>query len=165
MVFPRRLRWPSVCLGQRRCPNKVCNTHVFFALQRDRLLAVYPSERMQFDKTGVPPLVVSSLEEAMTWYAYGCCREAAMLVCRSLEELCQERRVAGSNLKTRIDVLGRTASLPIGMLEALHDLRLLGNDAAHIESKDYLGVFSAFGIQHRVQHRFEPQIGVVREIV
>jgi hypothetical protein len=140
VVLPRQVRWPSVYLGQRRCPNKMCNTHVFFALQRDRLLAVYPSERMEFDKKGVPPSVASSLEEAITCYAHGCYRATAMLVRRSLEELCHERSIIGSNLKARIDALGTTASLPTVMLEALHDLRLLGNDAAHIESKDYLYV-------------------------
>jgi hypothetical protein len=140
VVLPRQMRWPQVYLGQRRCPNKTCNTHVFFALQRDRLLAVYPPERPDFDKVGIPTAVASSLAEGITCYSHGCFRAAVMLVRRSLEELCHERGIAGPNLKTRLDTLGTTVPLPTTLLDALHDLRLLGNDAAHIESKDYISV-------------------------
>jgi hypothetical protein len=140
VVLPRQLRWPRVYLGQRRCPNKKCNTHIFFALQRDSLLAVYPAQRTQFDKTGIPPSVASSLEEAITCYDHACYRAAAMLVRRSLEELCHEQGVTGTNLKARLDILGTASSVPPVMLQALHDLRLLGNDAVHFESTDYLDV-------------------------
>lgn len=140
VVLPRQLRWPPVYLGQRRCPNKTCNTHVFFALQRDRLLSVYPPERPDFDKVGIPPEVASSLNESIACYTNGCYRAAVMLVRRSLEELCHERGVTGLNLKARLDILGTTVPLPTVLLSAIHDLRLLGNDAAHIESKDYISV-------------------------
>lgn len=140
VVLPKQLRWPRVYLGQRRCPNKTCNTHVFFALQRNRLLAVYPAQRTEFDKIGIPPSIALSLEEAITCYDHECYRAAAMLVRRSLEELCHEWGVTGTNLKDRLDTLGTSSSMPTVMLEVLHDLRLLGNDAAHIESKDYLDV-------------------------
>jgi hypothetical protein len=140
LVLPRQLRWPKVYLGHRRCPNKLCNTHVFFALQKERLLVVYPTERLDFDSTKIPPPITSSLEEAITCHANRCYRAAAMMVRRSLEELCHERGVTGGNLYERINTLGNSVSVPAIMLDALHDLRLLGNDAAHIESKEYLSV-------------------------
>lgn len=140
VMLPRQMRWPPVYLGHRRCPNTFCNAHVFFALQRDKLQAVYPPERLDFDKSGIPASVASSLDEGITCYAHGCYRASAMLVRRSLEEMCHERGVTGANLKARIDALGTSASLPIVLADALHNLRLLGNDAAHIESKDYINV-------------------------
>jgi Domain of unknown function (DUF4145) len=63
-----------------------------------------------------------------------------MLVRRSLEELCHERGITAPNLKARLDTLGTTVPLPTVLIDALHDLRLLSNDAAHIESKDYISV-------------------------
>jgi hypothetical protein len=40
-------------------------------------------------------------------------------------------------LKERIKQLGTKVILPQELLEGLDDLRLLGNDAAHIESQEY----------------------------
>lgn len=60
-----------------------------------------------------------------------------MLVRRCFEELCHERGIVGKNLKARIDNLGNEVRLPTNMLDGLHELRLLGNDAAHIESREY----------------------------
>ncbi len=137
MVLPRQLRWPKVFLGHRRCPNTVCNTHVFFALQRDKLIAVYPAESLGFDSAGIPRPVASALEEAITCHASGCYRAAAMLVRRCFEELCHERGIVGKTLKSRIDNLDNKVRLPAEMLDGLHELRLLGNDAAHIESREY----------------------------
>lgn len=140
VLLPKQLRWPSVCLGQRRCPNTTCNAHVFFALQRGQLLVLYPPERLDFDSTGIPLPIASAIQEAITCYIHGCYMAAAMLVRRSLEELCHDKGITGPNLKVRIDSLGTTVSLPQGMVEALHDLRLLGNEAAHIESQDFMSV-------------------------
>lgn len=140
VVLPRQLRWPSVNLGQRRCPNTICNAIVFFAMQKNQLLAIYPVERLDYDKTGIPLSIASSFEESITCYNHGCYRAAAMLVRRSLEELCHEKRVKGPNLKARLDALGNMSMLPMVLIDALHDLRLLGNDAAHIESQEYIDV-------------------------
>ena len=142
VVLPKRIRWPPVYLGQRRCPNTICNTHIFFAMQRGELLAAYPVERWPFDTEGIPEPLVSIFEEAITCQANRCYRAAAMLVRRCLEELCHEKGITASNLnlKARLDRLGGMVPLPAGILDALHNLRLLGNDAAHIESQDYVSV-------------------------
>jgi len=57
-----------------------------------------------------------------------------------LEELCRDRGAAGGNLKERIKALGTKAVLPQELLDGLDALRLLGNDAAHIESQEYAKV-------------------------
>ncbi len=59
------------------------------------------------------------------------------MVRKTLEELCRDRSATGSNLKERIKQLGTKVILPQELLEGLDDLRLLGNDAAHIESQEY----------------------------
>ena len=59
------------------------------------------------------------------------------MVRKSLEELCADRGAKGSDLKKRIAALGTKVVLPQELLDGLDDLRLLGNDAAHIELKVY----------------------------
>jgi hypothetical protein len=48
-----------------------------------------------------------------------------------------EIEVRLGNLKERIKALGTKVVLPTELLDGLDDLRLLGNDAAHIESNEY----------------------------
>jgi hypothetical protein len=62
---------------------------------------------------------------------------SAIMVRKTLEELCKERNATGPNLKERIKALGTKVVLPEDLLVGLDDLRLLGNDAAHIESVEY----------------------------
>jgi hypothetical protein len=59
------------------------------------------------------------------------------MVRKTLEELCNDRGATGSNLKERLISLGKKVVLPIELLDGLDDLRLLGNDAAHIESQEF----------------------------
>jgi len=128
---------PYVYAGQRRCPNPECKAHLFFAQQNKNLLVSYPSERIDFDATNIPKALVSSLEDAITCHANQCYVASAIMVRKTLEELCRDRSAKGSNLKERIKQLGTKVVLPKELLDGLDDLRLLGNDAAHIESKEY----------------------------
>ena len=62
------------------------------------------------------------------------------MVRKTLEELCHERGAMGDNLKNlkdRLRALGTKVILPQELLAGLDDLRLLGNDAAHIESQEF----------------------------
>lgn len=132
-------------LGQRRCPNPDCRTHVFFvwSLQTTKLIAAFPAERIDFDTTDVPAQVKGAVEEAISCHAAGCFRASAIMVRRTLEELCKNRGAAGPNLKARIKSLSNKVVLPQELLDALDDLRLLGNDAAHVESQEYNAVGQA----------------------
>jgi len=62
------------------------------------------------------------------------------MVRKTLEELCHVQGAAGPNLKERIKALGTKVLLPPELLDGLDDLRLLGNDAAHIESQEFNNV-------------------------
>jgi hypothetical protein len=51
---------------------------------------------------------------------------SAIMVRKTLEELCKERNATGPNLKERIKALGTKVVLPEDLLVGLDDLRLLG---------------------------------------
>jgi hypothetical protein len=124
-------------VGERRCPNVHCRAILFFVWHHNTMQKTYPELRIDCDKTNIPAPVVSALEEAITCHASECYIAAAIMVRKTLEELCRERGAEGDNLKARIRDLGTKIVLPKELLDGLDDLRLLGNDAAHIESREY----------------------------
>lgn len=97
----------------------------------------YPPEVIDFDATNLPQDILSSIEEAIKCHSAGCFRASALMVRRTLEELCDDKNAAGNNLKARIAALSSVAVIPAELLNAADELRILGNDAAHIEAKDY----------------------------
>jgi hypothetical protein len=129
----------SVISGQRLCPNLACRALLFFIWDRNKagLAVTYPPERLDFDSTNIPASITKALEEAISCHANECFIAAAIMVRKTLEELCHVRAATGSNLKERIRNLGTSVLLPRELLDGLDDLRLLGNDAAHIESQEF----------------------------
>jgi hypothetical protein len=125
--------------GQRRCPNPGCSALIFFVadVENNRILITYPPERIDFDPSELPARVISALEEAITCHANRCFVASALMVRKTLEELCRDREAPGDDLKKRIRALGAIVVLPRELLDGLDDLRLLGNDAAHVESRQY----------------------------
>ena len=130
----------ALIAGQRRCPDPECHAHLFFIAAGEKLLATYPPEMIDFDSTGLPPRVLGALEEAVTCHANGAFFAAAIMVRKTLEELCRDRQAQGNNLYERIKALRDSVILPDQLLDGLDDLRLLGNDAAHVESRTYESV-------------------------
>jgi hypothetical protein len=129
---------PVVWIGYRRCPNPACLAIVFFAAEPSgNVVLTYPPEKIDFDATNVPAEVRKALEETVTCHSMECYTAAAIMVRKTLEELCRERGSTGKNLKERIRDLGTRVVLPKELLDGIDDLRLLGNDAAHIESQEF----------------------------
>jgi hypothetical protein len=129
-----------VQVGQRMCPNPPCKAHLFVVLQGGTLKVSYPPERIDFDATNIPVEVVASLEEAITCHANQCFVAAAIMVRKTLELLCSAQNASGGNLKEKLEALGSKVVLPPDLLGGLRDVRLLGNDAAHIEAQAYTKV-------------------------
>lgn len=129
----------DLTIGARRCPNPECHAIViaYWDRQANRLVHSYPPERIDFDATSLPENVLSTLQEAITCHANQCHRAAAMMLRRTLEELCDERAAIGKDLRTRIESLRQGTTLPPELIDALDQLRLLGNDAAHAELKSF----------------------------
>lgn len=138
-MFALREASYRIRLGQRICPNRQCRSHIFFVWDEDaeELLISYPPERIDFDSTNIPQQVLVALEEAITCHANSSFIAAGIMVRKTLEELCHERSAQGGNLKDRITMLGTKVIMPQELLDGLDNLRLLGNDAAHIESQTY----------------------------
>lgn len=125
-------------LGQRRCPNPTCFAHVFLVWGHNgEVRASYPPERIDFDPANIPPQIVSTFEEALTCHANQAYVAAAIMVRRTLEEICVDRAATGKTLKDRVSALSKTVILPPALISGLDSLRLLGNDAAHVEAKEY----------------------------
>jgi hypothetical protein len=59
-----------------------------------------------------------------------------MMVRRTLEELC-DQGAEGDDLKKRLRALRDKVILPEALLDGLNELRLLGNDATHVEARLY----------------------------
>ena len=129
----------SLLVGIRRCPDPTCFALIFFVYSNKthQLTDSYPAETIDFDSTDVPQPVLSALEESIKCHSQHCFVASAIMVRKTLEALCKDRNAVGPTLKKRIEALANKVVLPAELLAGLDDLRLLGNDAAHIESQEY----------------------------
>jgi hypothetical protein len=127
-------------MGVRRCPNSECLKGMFVVASGETAVAAYPPEVLDVDTTNLPPQVLGSLEEAVRCHSVGSYRAAAIMVRRTLEDVCADRGATGANLKERIKALGSTVVIPPDLLDGLDELRLLGNDAAHVNAQEYADV-------------------------
>jgi len=109
-------------------------------MKTNRIAASYPPERLDFDPTNIPASITKALEEAVACHSINCYIASAIMVRKTLEELCHDRHASGANLKERLRNLGAKILIPQELLDGLDDLRLLGNDAAHIESQEFTAV-------------------------
>lgn len=127
----------KVVCGQRRCPDPDCSGHLFIVVRQGKLIASYPPVRIDFDSENIPKEVVRTFEETLDCHATGCFIAAAIMVRRTLEEICAEREAQGQTLKARLKDLGSRIVLPKELLDAMDELRLLGNDAAHVKAQTF----------------------------
>jgi hypothetical protein len=135
---------PNLWLGQRKCPNPECQVQVFVIHDSSGvILRTYPPQRIDFDPKGIPASIVKTFTEALSCHAENLHVAAAIMIRRTLEELCEDENATGNTLKDRITAIQSTVVLPRELFTALDDLRLLGNDAAHIEAKTYNSIGTA----------------------
>lgn len=127
--------------ANRICPNPACKAHVFVVIRTDTspyaVVTSYPIEAIEFDSTAVPGKIVKTFEEALLCHQVEADTASAMMIRRTLEELCDDQGATGDNLKERIALLGKKITVPKELIDAADELRLLGNDAAHVEAKDF----------------------------
>ena len=132
------LRADNRFLGQRVCPNLACRHHVFVVFESNAdVIRSYPPQRLDFDSKAIPQRLVKTFEEALACHSERLYVGAAIMIRRTLEELCEDKAATGANLKARLGAIQSSVVLPQGLFDALDELRLLGNDAAHIEAKTY----------------------------
>jgi len=110
---------------------------VSVAAKDGTLIDTYPAMRIPFNTDSIPENIRDTLDEAITCHSAKAYRAAAILVRRMLEELCDDKNAVGSVLHDRLLALGKTIVVPKALLDAAMELKILGNDAAHIVSKCY----------------------------
>src|SRR5260370_26507473 len=123
----------KLLVGEPQCLSRRSR---LFQPDRNRL-GYFASRQNTLERCSIPMPVQSALEEAIKCHSQPCFVASAIMVRKTLEELCKDRSASGGNLKERIKALGSKVVLPEELLQGLDDLRLLGNDAAHIESNEY----------------------------
>lgn len=108
----------SYVTGQRLCPKRTCRAHLFFVYEASSgsVAALYPPELIDFDATNIPGSVAKAMEEAIACHSMECYIAAAIMVRKTLEELCHDRSATGGNLKERIRDLGTKIVLPAELL-------------------------------------------------
>jgi hypothetical protein len=77
------------------------------------------------------------MTEAVMCHSQQCHVAAAIMVRKVLEEICRDRGAAGNNLKQKIQSLGSQITIPRELIAGMDELRLLGNNAAHVESVQF----------------------------
>lgn len=137
----------SLASGERVCPNPECRALIWVVYSLGspvEIMLSFPPERFDFDASDLPETVKEPLEEAIDCHSTGSFKASALMIRRTLEAVCQDQGVASDgSLFQRIEALGRQVVLPAAMIDGMHNLRLLGNDAAHVEARDYLEVGEA----------------------
>jgi len=125
-------------IGIRQCPNLECQGFVMvISSTSSHYLYVIPPQLISFRINGIPPKLVESMKEAVAVHSVEAYRASSLMVRRTLELLCEEKKATGKNLLERIKNLAQFAVLSPALLSAADHLRILGNDAAHVEAKDY----------------------------
>lgn len=125
-------------LGIRKCPNEKCQGHLFFISDNlKNVILTSPSETIPFDKENIPVKVLNAFEEAIKCHSNTCFIASAIMIRKTLEEICLERGAKGTNLFKKLQDLGGKVLIPQELLTGMNELRLLGNDAAHIEAQTF----------------------------
>jgi hypothetical protein len=132
-------------MGVRSCPNTDCRcmVSVLYSIQPGQaqgpihLLWTAPPQLIDFRTNNIPSKIVESIKEMLAAHSVGAFRASALMVRRSLELLCQDKSVPGKDLKERLANLASHVVISPALLVAATELRILGNDAAHVEAKAY----------------------------
>ncbi|MEJ7644317.1 MAG: DUF4145 domain-containing protein [Chryseolinea sp.] len=106
--------------GQRRCPDPMCHGHIFFIYEEEtHTYYTYPAETVPFNKENIPERILKAFEEAIMDFANGCFISAAIMIRKTLEEICFDRGAKGGDLKKKIEALGSKIVIPKDLLEGL----------------------------------------------
>lgn len=98
---------------------------------------MFPINKIPFDTTNIPARIVECFDEALICRANSCYTASGIMIRKTLEIICEELGLHGSNLAARVAGIKDKVTMPPELLAGLDDIRLLGNDAAHVESKTF----------------------------
>lgn len=130
------------CLGYRFCPNPNCQGLLVAVFEKGKLVRTYPGSKVGINTENVPEKITAAFRESIDCYSNNCFVAAAIMIRKTLEEICIDKGATGGNLYKKIQDLSTKILIPKELIEAMHELRLLGNDAAHIEAETYNNIGS-----------------------
>lgn len=130
----------TVLYGIRQCPNTDCSGLTTILRSEKSVLILFPSEEVEFNAENIPSAISTTFREAIRCHSSGCYVASAMMVRKTLEELCEDKGATGPNLHERLKSLTNIIVIPQALATAAIELKLLGNDAAHVEAKSYDGI-------------------------
>lgn len=119
------------------CPNKECNGFVLGVYENEKLIKTYPGIGKPINTENIPDKVKAAFKESVECFANNNHIASAIMIRKTLEEICIDKEATGANLYKKIENLSDKVILPKDLKEAMHELRILGNDAAHIEAQAY----------------------------
>ena len=163
LTFPGQ---PNCVAGQRRCPDPECHAHLLFR-QSGEEVVTYPPETIDFDASDLPDGVPIQAQLFQRFADHdGGGKERAVCVAQYRFLQPHPANAEGDNLVQRINALRDEVTLAAVFFDGLHDLRLLGNDAAHPESRTYETVDKevveiALGLTKQVLQAVYPRTGVI----
>jgi hypothetical protein len=127
-------------ISAHRCPNRACRFVIICVHKGGEILHTFPPRLIDFNTHDIPAPIVSTFREALNCHANECDTASAMMVRKTLEMLCAHAGATGATLYERIISLGNKVVIPPDLLDGMTHVRLLGNDAAHVESRDFENV-------------------------
>lgn len=126
--------------GIRYCPS--CKSFILFDTSlgsngKFYVDMILPNHIQKTNIKNLPPKIEGLLNEALGCYSNNYYTAAGMLIRKTLEAICDEKQAKGDNLHQRINSLKKQVTIAESLYEAAMQLKLLGNDAAHIDLKDF----------------------------
>jgi hypothetical protein len=146
-------KYESRKAGLRKCPDPKCSHLVFFLMKgttvnlKDRSYIFFPASRIDFKSENIPDKVLKIFSEAVGCHANGFYTASAVMIRRTIEEICDHMGAKGKDLYQRIETLKTTTVIAQELLDGMHELRFLGRDAAQVRVmtkerlKGLLGMF------------------------
>lgn len=119
-----------------QCPSTECGGFALLAMNNNGV-HVLPAIHIDFDTSNIPDKLSETLGEAIQCHGAGAYRASAIMVRRLLEILCEHDGAEGRTLAARLEVLREKIVLPQALFDAMEELKLIGNDAAHVEARAY----------------------------
>jgi hypothetical protein len=129
-----------ICL--RRCPacSGVCLA--FMRGLEDKAKSLYemwPKSKSEQVKEvpGMPDDVAKAIDQAIVNHAQGMLEPAAMMIRKAIELICEDVGATGGRLIDRIKSLKKLLILPDEIVDAMDEIRVFGNEGAHVFSRHY----------------------------
>jgi Domain of unknown function (DUF4145) len=120
-----------------QCPNINCRSLILAEIENKITKSTFPYKMVDFNSVDIPEKIVLTFNEALVCFSNQCYFAAGVMIRKTLEELCEIEGALGSSLHQRIEDLKTKITISNDLKESISELKLLGNDSAHLELKHF----------------------------